>query len=392
VRSLRIAMVAACPFPAAFASSGLIRELSLALIEKGHKVDVIAYHLGNPNFTAPGVNIHRIPSVPGYKKHCSGISLGKPLLDILLARKLLKVCRQEQYDLIHAHNYEAPPAAYFVRKKLKIPVVYHAHNTMLHELPTYFHSTVAQSLTRHIGNMLDHWIPHRADQIITVSDDQTEYLQAIGVPSDQISTVLPAIDSSLFSSGQGSSLRQQLGIGQAPLILYTGGLQPYQNCEILIDVLRYCLKSIPDTHLLILARSTPEWMEDKARSAGVFDRVHFIQGSGIEFEANCLAAADIGVIPRLSCIGFPIKLLNYVAAKLPVVCFEGLNKGFVNQKELLAVPNGDTLKMAREIIRILKNRHSGQVMAENAQKKLNANHSWDKAVSKIESVYSRLLD
>jgi hypothetical protein len=60
---LNIAMIATCPFPAAFASSGLIRELSLALHRAGHTIHVVTYHLGLTGFDTKGLHIHRIPNV-----------------------------------------------------------------------------------------------------------------------------------------------------------------------------------------------------------------------------------------------------------------------------------------------------------------------------------------
>lgn len=390
MRKLRIAMVAACPFPAAFASSGLVRELSLALTDQGHEVDVITYHLGDPNFTAPGITIHRIPPIPGYTKRCSGISPGKPFLDLFLCRKLLSVCRHKPFDLIHAHNYEAPPIAFYVRRKLGIPVVYHAHNTMIHELPTYFTQAPVKTLARHVGNWMDHSIPHRADQIITVSHQQTTYLKSIGIPSEKVSTVLPSINPELFKQGNPKRLRERLGIGDAPVILYTGGLQPYQNCQALIELLRCCHQEIPEVHLLILARSAPEWLRDLATSAGVSDRIHFLHGSGIDIEASCLALADVGVIPRLDCIGYPIKLLNYISARLPVVCFKGLDKGFRQDHELLVVPNGDVRSMAQAVVRLIKDPQLKAQLSENAWQTLKRNHSWDCGINKIEAVYSKL--
>ncbi|MCD4653868.1 glycosyltransferase family 4 protein [bacterium] len=390
VKSFRIAMVAACPFPAAFASSGLVRELSIALVARGHKVDIITYHLGDNSFDTENIKIHRIPRVPGYRKLCSGISLGKPFLDFLLCKKLMDVCRKNRFDIIHAHNYEAPPIAYYVRKKLNTPVVYHAHNTMLHELPTYFRLKSIQSFARLAGNFMDHIIPHRANHIVTVSEDQTEYLKSIGVSNSKITTIPPCIFPEILQGGDRYTLRKSLGIGDSPVIIYTGGLQPYQNCKILVDVLKSCIKKMPDLHLLILARSAPDWLKDKAIVSGVYDQTHFLQGHGIQFERDCLATADVGIIPRLHCIGFPVKLLNYLAAGLPVVCFEGINKGFRSGEDVLAVPLGNSEAIAAEVINLIHNRAFGQRLVQSGQETLQRKHTWNQAVDKLEIIYSEL--
>ncbi|MBN1295355.1 glycosyltransferase family 4 protein [bacterium] len=387
----RIAMVAACPFPAAFASSGLIRELSLALKHQGHSVDIITYHIGDDSFSTEGLTIHRIPRIRGYRKRCSGISPGKPLLDLLLTRKLMDVCQRTPFDIIHAHNYEAPPAAYYVRRRTGIPVVYHAHNTMLHELPTYFYSKPVRVAARWIGYRLDQWIPHHADAIITVSQEQTDYLHTRGVSLERMTLIPPSIFPETMSGGDGETVRRCLGIGDSPVVIYTGGLQPYQNCGVLIDVLRHCLHRIPEMVLLILARSAPEWLKNIALAAGVFDRIHFLTGRDLAFEKDCLAAADVGIIPRSHCIGFPVKLLNYLAAGLPVVCFQGINKGFDHPNEVLAVASDQPVEMADAICRIVTESDLRSRLVRNGRKKLFDRYTWNSVISRYEAIYSSVV-
>jgi glycosyltransferase involved in cell wall biosynthesis len=390
VKRYKVAMVAACPFPAAFASSGLIRELTLALKHKGHDVHVITYHLGNSHFPVDEIPIHRIPNVPGYTKSCSGIAPAKPVLDLLLAQKLLSISREYRFDIIHTHNYEAPPAGYLTRFRLNIPVVYHAHNTMLHELPSYFRNSYLRAFARWSGSYLDRLIPHRADHIITVSREQMDYLESIGVPGNRLTLIPPCVSASLFTGGDGTVIRERLGIGDSPMIIYTGGLQPYQNCLLLIDLLKYCVRDIPDFHLVILARSEEHHVKDAAKHAGLSDRVHFLQGQGLAFERDCLAAADIGVIPRVNCIGFPVKLLNYAAAGVPVVCFESLRKGFSHEKELLAAPDGDVQEMGQCVLRLINNPELGILLADAARKRLLAHHNWFSAIRIVEDIYDRV--
>lgn len=390
MRRFRIAMVAACPFPAAFASSGLIREMVLALKDNGHNVHVITYHLGNSNIPLEGIPVHRIPNVPGYKKRCSGIAPAKPFLDILLAYKLLNVVKKHRFDIIHTHNYEAPPTGYLARLKWKIPVVYHAHNTLLHELPSYFQNRILQSFARWSGSILDHLIPHRANHVITVSQEQTDYLSSIGVSKDKMTLIPPSVSPSLFRGGDGASIRQQLGVDNSPLIIYTGGLQPYQNCLLLIELLKYCLPHIPDLQLLILARSEEHLIKKAALRAGVNEQVHILQGQGLAFERDCLAASDIGIIPRTHCIGFPIKLLNYTAAGLPVVCFDSLKKEFTHGKELLAAPDGNVSVMGEYVIRLVRDPKLGASLATAAEKRLLTYHGWPKAIQAIEKIYDQL--
>jgi 1,2-diacylglycerol 3-alpha-glucosyltransferase len=388
---LKIAMVAACPFPAAFASSGLIREMSLALSKLGHEIHVVTYHLGRSDFVTEPLVIHRILGIPGYQKLCSGISKGKPLLDILLTLKLFQVCRHVGIDIIHAHNYEAPPAGFFSRFMLDIPVVYHAHNTMYHELPTYFANRRMKQIAEFLGGKLDRWIPKRADSVVALSDSQRDYLVNAGVPPDRLSVIPPGIFPEQFTGGDGKRIRNRLSLDKEPLVIYTGGLQPYQNCKALIPILRKIITEIADAHLLIVARSEPRYFQSQAQEAGIADRIHFLQGAGLIWERDCLAAADVAVIPRLECIGFPIKILNYLAASRPVVCFENIAGAFRSGRELIAVNSGDNDAMAGAIVRLLQDRRMSQAMAESGRQAVFERHHWDRIIPSVEAVYRQVI-
>jgi len=392
VKKLRIAMVAACPFPAAFASSGLIRELSLALSKKGHDVHVVTYHLGSDDFDCSPLTIHRTPALPYYKKTSSGISWSKPFLDLLLLIKLLGVVKKHQIDIIHTHNYEAPPAGFTARFFFKTPVIYHAHNTMYHELPTYFSQKYVIDLMHRFGRFLDRMIPIRADHTIVLSTAQRDYLLKTGIKEQNLSIVLPGILPGAFQGGNSDIIRDRLNIGSAPLLIYTGGLQPYQNCHLLVEILRRSLIKRPDLHLLIVARSESDELRNTALAAGIKDRIHFLEGAGLEWERDCLAAANIGVIPRRHCIGFPIKLLNYFAAEKPVVCFENLVSGFDIEKAIFSVENGNIEMMVRTILEILDGELTTGSKIRVGKKLVNTCHNWDQSVTEIELIYKKVLN
>ena len=80
---MRIAMVAACPFPSRQGSQVLIHEMSEALARRGHEVELLTYGqrcvAGAPR---SHLYAHRaIGRLPGDDASRSGPTLVKPLLD-----------------------------------------------------------------------------------------------------------------------------------------------------------------------------------------------------------------------------------------------------------------------------------------------------------------------
>src|SRR3546814_17416178 len=105
-RAFAVAMVAACPFPYPRGTPARIYRMAEALIERGHTVHVVTYHLGQERGSVP-FPIHRTPAVPTYRKTEPGPSYQKLfLIAPLLAAALLRGVRTHPVDLIHAHHYE----------------------------------------------------------------------------------------------------------------------------------------------------------------------------------------------------------------------------------------------------------------------------------------------
>ncbi|HET6798440.1 MAG TPA: hypothetical protein VFH40_14870, partial [Gemmatimonadales bacterium] len=86
--SLRIAMIAACPFPWPRGTPIRIHRIAEAVARRGHHVHVVTYHLGQDLADPPFV-MHRIRDVPGYRRTDPGPTLRKLFqLDPMLAGRL----------------------------------------------------------------------------------------------------------------------------------------------------------------------------------------------------------------------------------------------------------------------------------------------------------------
>jgi glycosyltransferase involved in cell wall biosynthesis len=169
MKPFRVAMLAACPFPAGRGTPIRIQRIAEALARRGHDVDVITYHLGSRS-EPHAYGIHRIANVKTYRKESPGPSLQKLLLlDPLLALKLLRMARDRRYDVIHAHHVEGLLAALPTRCLMRVPVIFDVHTLLESELPHYGLG-LPRAVVVTIGRMIDSWLPARADYVIAVSE------------------------------------------------------------------------------------------------------------------------------------------------------------------------------------------------------------------------------
>jgi glycosyltransferase involved in cell wall biosynthesis len=375
-------MVAASPFPYPQGSQVLISQLAAGLQQRGHEVQVVSYHCGVGQ-SPKGVTIHRIRSLPGLGLVKARPSWRKPFLDLLLARALLRLARRWQPDVMHTHNFEGLMAALYVRRRTGTPVVYHIHNAMGLELHTYFPSRLGQWAGRSVGRWVDANLPKRADYCIVLNNTAVDYFRQRAV--ERLRVIPPGID---FEPGEAATIRQRWGEG--PIVLYSGNLDRYQDLDLLLQAFRQALDTHPEAKLVFSTNSEPEKWQARAETLGISGQVHFAHTQDFGTARDWLAAADVAVCPRTVCLGFPIKLLNYMAAGKAIVASEGSACGLRHMEEGWIVDDGDVEGMASAIITLLDDPALAHRLGERARQAAEYEYTWDRVVLAIEEIYEQV--
>jgi 1,2-diacylglycerol 3-alpha-glucosyltransferase len=375
----RIAMAAACPFPYPQGSQVLISQLAAALQRRGHVVGLVTYHRGVGQPPA-GVEIHRIPALPGLGPVRAGPSWRKPLLDLLLVRELLQAVHAWRSDVIHTHNMEGLVAALLVRRLTGVPVIYHAHNAMGLELHTYFRSGLGRWAGGMVGRWVDAHLPRHADYCIILDDRATAYFRERGV--ERLQVIPPGID---LEPGEGDRARGQLDSG--PIVLYAGNLDRYQDLDLLLTAFQRVVDVEPDAQLILSTNAEPGRLQAQADALGIDGQTTFFPADDFGTVRDLLAAADVAVCPRQVCMGFPIKLLNYMAAGRAIVASEGSACGLRHLENGWVVGSGDSAEMAAAILALVDDPVLARRLGENAQRTAHREYTWARAVDAIEEIY-----
>src|SRR5260221_5381881 len=77
--------------------------------------------------------------------------------------------------------------------------------------------------------------------------------------------------------------------------------------------------------------------------------------------------ATVAVVPRPECHGHPIKLLNYMMAAKPIVCFEAGAKGGRHLHDAYILPNHDWEKMGEAIVTLIRDPALAKRLAAEAR-------------------------
>jgi len=358
----RIAMVAACPYPVPQGSQVLLRTTAEMIAARGHDVHLVVYGYG---FGADdgGLRIHRGTRIPGMRRTAAGPSWGKPVADLTLVATLRRVVREEGIDIVHAHNYEGLLVALAAGTR---PIVYHAHNAMSDELPHFLPGG------RAVGRWLDMTFPKRADRVIVLHDRLRDYLVECGCAPSRIAVIPPSVDTTQFEAGAVSA--------DMPALLYTGNLDAYQNLDLLYGAVSRVRAAEPRVRLRVATA-------DAADIPGA----EMVRVEDLNALRNVLREDVIVISPRTSWSGYPIKLLNAMAAGKPIVACKSASPCLVRDENGLVVEDNDEAGMAEATLRLVHDPELRARLGRNARRTAETCFDPKTLSEQIEGVYRKAI-
>jgi len=359
----RIAFVNACPYPLPQGSQILFRDTALALKHRGHDANLVVYGYGVGKETS-GLPIHRCARIPGVRRTASGPSLAKPFMDAALVQTLRRVIRDQKIDIVHAHNYEGLMVALAAGKR---PIVYHAHNAMADELP-YF-----TSFGKWVGRWFDRTFPKRADAVIVPHSRLADYLITCGCHPSKVNLIFPGVNVSAFKE---APVAQKM-----PPVLYTGNLDAYQNLGFLKKVMARIRDTAPQARLIIATAPHADFPQAEIANASDLKRLSVV-----------LAQDCVVVCPRVSWSGYPIKLLNAMAAGKAIVACQSAAYPLANEKNGLVVPDNNVPAFAQAVLRLMTDTDLRSRLGSCARETVIHYHDPDSIAAEIEEIYGKLLE
>lgn len=352
-RPYSIGMILPSPFPTHQGTQVFVRHLATTLAQAGHLVHLITFGYGE---TAPLPScqfwLHRAFKIQAGLR--SGPHAKRPMAELAVALKALHVSRQFHLDVWHVHNMSGLGIGLWLKWQTKLPLVYHSHNAMGTELPSYASSMTKQRVSAWIGNWLDHALPIHADAVIAFTKSHQALLAEHGVESPRLYTIAPGLDVAELSAQNNEVVHDwKTELGPGPWILYAGNPDAYQNLTLLWQALPLVKQQVPNAKVIVATQHAKaafllEWQRAGSPAPVVFK--HFKDAADL---SALMQVAAVGVSPRNMTPGIPIKLLNYLAAGLPVVACAKPTHELLNKKQGLLTPDTPDA-FASAIVQLLK--------------------------------------
>ncbi len=388
---MKILVIAPTPF---FANRGAhirILEESLALERMGHDLIIATYHIGNEidSSIKTNIDVRRIRRLLfWYTKLEAGPDWQKIILDLMLIRKVFYLARTQRPDIIHAHLHEGVAIGWIVQKILfwrGMKLIADFQGSLTKEMVS--HSYLGGGLLKNIFFRIEKFIDNLGEAAISSSDENTKDMLRLRLDR-KVDTVLDGANLSQFENlANKEQLKKEFEFPlDKTIITYTGALMGSKGIQYLLEAIPIVLKKNANT-FFILAGFPAQQAEEFVAENKLEEFVRIISPLNYFDLPKLLVASDIGVDPKDSTTGQASgKILGYMAAGLPVVCFDRennrkyLGEGGQYAKEIAAND------LAQAIIMLILDPQRMQLKGQFNKKQVEK-FSWDISAKKIARIY-----
>jgi glycosyltransferase involved in cell wall biosynthesis len=388
-------------------------EMSRRFARRGHSVTVFAKNPGNvpTSDLEEGVEVHRpltvdatdllpliVPEdVKHWPPHAQSYFAEAFIYNILSSTKVCnQLVRAEQrtFDLIVAHDWISGIAGITCKKDLKRPFVFHLHS--VEEGRVGDGSPTVKSLERLAAKT--------AEVVITVSYAMRDQLISLGYEERKIRVIYNGVDEQKYDPSKVAEeevreLREKLGVGADPMILFVGRLSWVKGADTLVRAMPLILSEVPSAKLVLLGKGEQEKMlRDLIRQLGVEKSV-ITEFQYVSERERILhyAAADVAVFPS-KYEPFGIVATEAMSMGKPVVVGAKGVSGFREQvihsgpeRCGAHVNPDDPYDIAKFTVELLKDEKLRRELGRNARKRVLEKFTFDLAADNTLMVYEQVL-
>ncbi len=407
-RPLRIALLSYRSHPYCGGQGVYIRNLSHALCQLGHDVDVIS---GPPYPELDnGARLHRLPSLDLYNPEdlfrtpsvreltdpvnllewCGVSTMGfpEPLTFGIRVKRFLSA-NHRPYDILHDNQSLSYAIGGLARHIPTVATIHHAI-TVDRELAIRAERSVVKKLKQmrwysFIG-MQKRVVP-RLKRLITVSQcAKQDLVKAFGVPESRFSVVPNGIDTHRFYPMK--------GVERQPwrLIVTTSADTPLKGLRYLLKAIADLVPRYPQLRLVVVGqpkKNSP--ILSLIRTLGIGDRIRFTGAITHSEFVRQYARAWCAVVPSLY-EGFGLPAGEAMASGVPVISTTGGALPEVVGDAGLTVPPADHHALAKAIAKVCTDQKLAEHMGHAGFDRVMRHFTWKAAAEKSVNVYRGVID
>ena len=297
--------------------------------------------------------------------------------------------REEDFDVAHAHcyrNYQADLAAWIAEKQGR-PLVLTAHGT-LPKLPG-----LRDRFLKSFYDTISRWkVLGRAERLIALSSQESEQYQSLGASPKKIVTIYHGIDTDVFiPPNNGDSIRQDLGLGPGPIVLFVGRLHERKGIQFLLPAFKKVLSEFPSATLVICG---PDYgyrgaIVRQIEGSSIHENVVLTGEIPERLMPQLYGTSDVVVLPAQYEVFGQVLAEAASCGRATVATRWGwAAEFFEDQKDCLLVEEyGDVVALTGALLELLRHPDLRASLGANARAKVLESLSWSKCAEEHLQLY-----
>lgn len=364
---MKVLFAASIPFPEGRANTRRIHTIAKEMVSQGQEVSLLipfARHPGPSTSEIDGIQVDwcYVPrSVESLITKAGYVRFSVQIISRILFMFTF-ICRSltNKYDWLYLYQpgLEGLMAAAIARVTGHRVCSEYVDKLSTDDYPGFFRKCIY--ITLQIADLV---VPRMSSVIFVISSELERRYRKLS-PHAKISILPTIVDSDLFKTGNPERYRQEFGLINSKVIVYTGSFTRPQGVKSIVEALLLVVKEHPSARLLIAGGSmSPDSdnISDLITEYNLSKYIVYLGVLNLHDVIDLLAAADLFVLPKLNHVlnhaGLSTKLAEYLAVGRPVVASSVGDVPLYLQNEvhaLLCEP-GNVQELASNICKLLSN-------------------------------------
>ncbi|HWP65309.1 MAG TPA: glycosyltransferase family 4 protein, partial [Candidatus Limnocylindria bacterium] len=175
-----------------------------------------------------------------------------------------------------------------------------------------------------------------------------------------------------------------------PTMAYAGNLDAYQNLCGLLQAFELVRERVPAARLVLVSHPDARRGARRLAAGGLPPAVEIVFASSYEDVRVTLARAHVLVLPRREATGYPMKLLNYMAAGKAIVATAGSGKGLRDGENARIVHDQDVAAFAAAVSGLLRDPGARRRLGEAARQSVADPARYARGMAALEGIYDEV--
>jgi glycosyltransferase involved in cell wall biosynthesis len=293
------------------------------------------------------------------------------------AERCFRLAKDEQFDVIHAHDWLTFPAGMTLAAQSGRPLIVQIHATEF--------DRSGQDLNEAVYNIERQGL-HAATTVIAVSHLTKRILvECYGVPPEKIEVVHNGIEPKSAAAMASAKRRKE------KIVLFLGRITMQKGPEFFVRAAAKVLQRLDNVKFVMAGWGdlAPRVVEQVA-AMGLGRRIHFtgfLRGKQVE---RAYGMADVYVMPSVS-EPFGLTALEAIQHGVPTILSKSSGVAEVLKDSVLKVDFWDVQQISIEIIELLQSSALAQRLGRNGREEIQS-LTWDAAAQKCVVVYQKAVE